>query len=141
MTLKEKAVRGYAWITAGSASSHAIVLVSTIILARLLSPDDFGILGLAVLVESLFQLVRDLGLGSAIVQKQDVTGRQVSGLFWLNACLSVLCGAVVLAGAAALGSFFGEPALGPVLRVLCLSFLLAALEMVPLAFLRRELRF
>src|ERR1700728_1020131 len=109
--LKEKTIRGgYARLCA-QAASFLLRMVSLMILARLLGPRDFGLVGMVTAFTGVLNLFRDFGLSSAAVQRANVTEEQVSTLFWINIVLGVLLGLVTVAAAPVIAVFYHEPRL------------------------------
>lgn len=116
-------------------------LGSTAVLARLLAPGDFGIVALAIAVTGVAELLRDLGLSSATVQRREITQAQVSALAWIQISVGLACFAVVWFAAPGLADFFKQPALDPVLHVCSATFVLNALLAQPQALLQRRMAF
>src|SRR5580693_8695117 len=139
--LKEKTIRGgFARILA-LAGSFTIRIGSLVILARLLEPKDFGLVGMVTALTGVLNLFRDFGLSAASVQRASVTEEQTSTLFWIN----VFVGAALFAGISALApvivSFYHEPRLYWVTIILASGFLLNAAGIQHSARLQREMRF
>lgn len=127
--------------TAAQAIKLVLTLGSTMILARLLAPRDFGLVALALTVAGFLRIFKEAGLASATVQKPDLTQAQVSNLFWINLGLSTLLGLVVLLSAPAVAWFFGDPQLTAVTAALALTFPLEGAIVQHMAVLRRQMRF
>src|SRR6478735_2865196 len=89
----KETTRNISWLAIAQAGRRLLALVTTAVLARLIAPEQFGILNMAILVVGLLSMVSDVGLSSAIVQRSEVGEDELSTAFWLNclACL-VLCG-------------------------------------------------
>jgi PST family polysaccharide transporter len=85
--LKHKSVRGGMITFVSQGASVIIGLVSTVVLARLLSPDDYGVMAMVLAVTAFAGLFRDLGLSSAAIQKHTLTNAQQTNLFWVNVAL------------------------------------------------------
>ena len=132
---------GLKWTVGETWGQQALHLVVFVFLARLLSEADFGLVALAAVFVSFAQLVVDQGLGDALIQRREITRRQVDTAFWVALGTgAVLTGLGLLLGPA-IGGLLGEPALGPVLQVLSLTFLLSAFSSIQIALLRRQLAF
>lgn len=104
-----------------------VSFVGTAILARLLTPKDFGLLGMATLVTGVIALFGRFGLGSAIVHKKDVTHQDLSTAFWANTAAGVVLAVACIAIAPLAGFFFREPAVMWVLIALALNFIPSAM--------------
>ena len=140
-SLSSQAARGVIWTGAGQILRQVIQVGSQLVLARLLAPDVFGLLGMALVFVGIGQLLADFGIGSAIVQSRDLGGKVLSTCFWLNLSVGVVLTIVVLAAAPLVGAFYGRTDLTPLVAVLSLNLLLSALQTVPTGLLYRDMRF
>ena len=140
-SLRRHSVRGGFAVLGVQSAQFVLNLASTAILARLLVPGDFGVVAMATAVTSLFALILDLGLGSATIQRGDLTPSQLSTLFWINTVAGVVLAGFVAGLAPLVARFYGESALVPVTAVLSLSFVFTGLSIQPTALLRRQMRF
>lgn len=113
----------------------------TIVLARLLNPEAFGLVAMVAVVLIFLETFKDLGLSSATVQRQDITHEQVSTLFWINVGLGVVAALLMAPLAPLLAWFYGEPALIDITLSLSLAFVISGLSTQHLALLRRQMRF
>ena len=91
--LKERAIRGGLARLCAQAANFALRGGSLMILARLLGPKDFGLVGMVTAFTGVLILLRDFGLSSAAVQRTTVTKEQISTLFWINMVVGALLGA------------------------------------------------
>jgi len=129
------------WAGIGQLGSQAIHYVVLLVLAWLLTPEDFGLLGLAMIFILFIQPVGDLGLAAAIVQKKETEEPALSTAFWANLVLSLLLAALTYVSAELITSFLGDASAAPLLRVLSIIFPISALAVVPTALLVKELKF
>jgi PST family polysaccharide transporter len=139
--LKRKSVRGGTVTMVSQAISIAIQLTSTVILARLLSPDDYGIIAMVMAITAFAGVFRDLGLSSAAVQKKDLTRAQQSNLFWLNVAMGAVLTAIVAVASPLVAWFYGQPELTLVTVALSFTFLIGSLGTQHGARLVREMQF
>jgi O-antigen/teichoic acid export membrane protein len=139
--LKQRAVTSTAWYAGTRLATQVITWVVTVIVARLLSPSDYGLFAMALAVIAFLELFQEFGLGVAIIQRPNLTREQLNTVFWtVTASSSLLAGiAYVAAGFAA--HFYHEPRLVPIIRLLGLTFLINALGMVPFNLLTKEINF
>lgn len=135
------ALHAYKWSLLGEVASKLIAPLVFLILARLLVPEDFGVVAAATIVISFSQVFADAGLMKALIQRQDSTGESANVVFWLNLALGLVVVAILLAVAPLVGRFFHDPRVTPVVRVLSLQVLLAAFSSVNTALLQKELDF
>jgi PST family polysaccharide transporter len=139
--LKEKAIRGGLARILAQGAEFLLRLVGLMVLARLLSPKDFGLVGMVTAFTGFLGLFRDFGLSSAAIQSPNVTEQQLSTLFWIN--IAVGAGLAVMAAALspAVAIFYRDPRLVGVTSVLAAGFLLNALGVQHGVLLQREMRF
>lgn len=140
--LAARTVRGMAWAYGSYIGGRLLVLLSTVILARLLVPADFGVVALALTFMVFLDTVKDLGLGQALIVVPDNRlAAAAQTAFWGSIVLGAgLSTATALIAPLAAG-FFGEPLLGGLLAVLGLNFLLRSFGATHLALARRSLDF
>lgn len=113
----------------------------TILLARLLTPHAFGLVAMIAALSVLLDLVKELGLSAATIQRPVITQQQVSTLFWINAGFGCLLALFLLLAAPIIAGFYGEPELTSVTRWLALGFIVSGLTIQHWALLRRQMRF
>ena len=112
---------------------------STIMVARLLSPTDYGLMALAGIWTGITVLMAELGLGGAIVQFRDLDARELNTCFWLTMSVAALGYVALYPAAPLIAEWFGAPRLSVVLRVAGLSLPLVAIRVVPDALLRQRI--
>jgi O-antigen/teichoic acid export membrane protein len=139
--LKAKTIRGGLAGICAQGASFVLRAGSLMVLARLLSPKDFGLVGMVTAFTGILTLFRDFGLSSAAVQRATVTEEQISTLFWINLLLGALLGLVTLAMAPAIAAFYQEPQLFGVTAVLAAGFLFNAAGTQHSVLLQRQMRF
>lgn len=139
-TLRERVSRGVAWTAATRVLIQVITLGGQVVLARLLRPEDFGLVALVLVVNGFAALLTELGLTAAVVQARRLTDRLLSTAFWVGAMSGAVITAVVYAAAPLVAQFYGDPRVVLLLHVSSLVFVLN-LSSVPMALLQRSLRF
>src|ERR1700680_1118219 len=102
--LKEKTIRGGLARLLAQAANFLLRLGSLMVLARLLGPQDFGLVGMVTAFTGVLNLFRDFGLSSAAIQRADVTEEQISTLFWINLLVGALLGLLLFALAPAVAA-------------------------------------
>ena len=122
-------------------ASTATAIVSTAVLARHLDPQAFGLVAMVLPVIALGRAFEEIGLGDATVQRQDITGEQISSLFWLNVAAGVLLTALFAACAHWIALFYEATSVMPIALALAPLFFIAALGAQHRAVLRRNFRF
>ncbi len=139
--LKHRSVRGGVVTVVSQGAVALIQLISTVVLARLLSPDDYGILAMVVAVTSFARLFGDLGLSHAAIQVGKLTNAQHSNLFWINVALGLALTISVAAVSPLVSRFYQKPEVLGVTVALSATFLIGSLAAQSGALLVRELRF
>ena len=139
--MEEKAVRGVRWTFLGFASTRMLTFVTTVVLARLLVPSDFGLLALASLAIGAFGIVSDFGLWAALVLRPDFDRRaEGTVLTTMLATRAVLC-ALIIGFAQVADDIFREPRLTEILSVLAITVLIGGFTWFYDALLHRDLEF
>ena len=139
--LKRKSVRGAIVIVAAQVAKVVMGAGTLVLLARLLSPEDFGLAGMAATLTNFLSMFRDAGLSAATVQRLEVTHGQVSTLFWINLAVGVGLSLCTVLLAPVLVHFYGNPELYWLVIVSGASFLFSGLGAQHAALLAREMRF
>ncbi|MCD8283706.1 MAG: lipopolysaccharide biosynthesis protein [Opitutae bacterium] len=129
-SLREKSVRGVVWSAIERFSLLGVQFVIQVVLARLLSPSDYGLVGMLAVFLAVSQAFIDCGFTNALIQNQQRTERDFATAFFFNAAVSVLFYVLLFAGAPLIADFYDMPALVSVTRVIGFSLVLAALSAV-----------
>ena len=138
--LKRKSVLGALATGAGGGLGFSLRLASTLILARLLVPEDFGLVAMVAAFTRIGERFSTLGLSTATVQAPEINDGQCSNLFWINCGAGLLFAAAVVMFSPAISRFFVDDRLQPIAVVLSLSFLSTGLTVQHEALLRRQMR-
>jgi O-antigen/teichoic acid export membrane protein len=136
-----RTVRGGAVTVVTQGLKFAISMIGTVILARLLTPQDYGLIGMVAVIIGFVSIFKDLGLSSATIQRAEINTLQISTLFWINVALSVGVMLVCVAIAPLIAIFYHEPRLRLITAASGLGFLLGGLTVQHEALLRRQMRF
>lgn len=137
----DRATSGVFWLTAQKWTTRLLGFVTIAILTRLLSPEDFGTVAAASTVLPFFFLLADLGFSAYIVQVKTADQRMLSTAFWFSMGAGVTLCAAMMALAPALGLLFHDDGVVPIIQALSLWVILTAFGSVPMAILRRDMRF
>ena len=136
----KQAIQGVIWTYLSYYSGKLLVFLSTIVLARLLSQDDFGVAGYALVVINSLNVLNDLGVGQALIYlKKDPKATDTA--FWLSILISTTLFVLTWLAAPYAGSFFEDPRAVPVIRALSFNFPLRALGYMHDMLLRKKLSF
>ena len=141
MSLGQQTVSGVAWTTVQRFASLFLAFVANLVLARLLSPDDFGCVGLLMIFISLSQIFVDGGFGSALIQKKEPTQEDYSTIFYWNLFLATILYLILFFLAPLIARFYEIPILKEILRVQGLILFLDAFGLIHKNNLRKTLQF
>jgi PST family polysaccharide transporter len=139
--LKGRSIRGGAVTVSSQALKFILNTGSTAVLARLLTPADFGLIAMVAAFTGFVTLFRDLGLSTATVQRVEITHDQVSTLFWINVAMSVVLMLIAAALAPVIAWFYGEPRLTWIMLAISGTFPFGGLSAQHTALMRRQMRF
>jgi len=140
-SLKSKVVSGVFWLTATKAIGQAITWLITIAVVRLLSPADYGLMGIATLFIGLLLLFNELGLGAAVVQKADLNTDHLSDLRWAILLINVALCLLLVLGAPMVARYFNEPSLTSIIRALAVIFVIQGVGSPSACMLQRGMQF
>ena len=139
--LGNRVVNGAAYTFLGIVLRTALTVGSMAVLARLLTPADFGHVAMATVVTELAAIFANFGFGSILVQRLRISRIQIDTMHWSAIALGVILTVVVFALSFVASQFFQDEKVGPLLRVLCLAFILEELSMVPRSLMSRRMQF
>jgi PST family polysaccharide transporter len=139
--LKAKTIRGGFARLCAQGANFVLRLGSLMVLARLLAPKDFGLVGMVTAFTGVLTLFRDFGLSSAAIQRAKVTDEQLSTLFWINILVGIVLAILAVALAPFIAAFYHEPRLVGITSVLALGFLFNAAGVQHSVLLQRQMRF
>ena len=139
--LKKRVVINLVWAAIGQVGSQAIRYFVLLVLAHLLSPSDFGLLGMAMIFILFTQAIGELGIAAAVVQQQESDELYLNTAFWANLILSLLMYLTTLFFARPIAIFLGDAAVTSLIQVLAIIFPITALSVVPRALLEKEFKF
>lgn len=129
-------------LTGGAQAWRMIIsIVSTVILARLLQPSDFGLIATAAPILNFAMVLQGLGFNQAIIQRKEIDEGHMSTLFWLSIAISATLAGIIMVGAPSFAAFFAQPQLESLLIGTAGLLVVAALGAQPYALLTRQLRF
>lgn len=139
--IEKIALKGATWLALFKIISQAFSWVITIMIARLLLPSDYGLMAMATIITGYAAYLSELGIGSAIIQKEKVDQNELSAIFWFTMLFSILLSVVCFIGAYFMAYIFNEPRIIPLTQAISVIFILEGLQIVPLNLLKKELGF
>lgn len=139
--LGARAARGGAVTLVGQLLRIIVQMGAVVVLARLLSPDDYGLVAMVLIIVGVGEIFRDFGLSSAAIQAPSLSVRQRDNLFWINAAIGLALSVVVLVLSPAFAALFGPRQLLHIIQVLSATFLINGLTTQYRASLNRQMKF
>ena len=140
-SLKQKAAKGVLWSTVERFSVQGVQFLIMIVMARLLTPHDYGLIGMLAIFIAVAQSLIDSGFSQALIRKQDRTEADNNTVFYFNIVVSTLLYLILYASAPFVADFYNTPQLCPVMRVVCLSIIFNSLAVVQRALLTIRIDF
>lgn len=139
--LRSKALKGIIWSAVDKIGVRAITFIVSILIARILSPSDYGVIGMILVFITIANIFINSGMSQAIVQKQDRSEIDLSTAFFFNILVSIVCYIILFFAAPFISKFYNEPILTNILRILGLNIIVSAFATVQRANLLVKLDF
>ncbi|MGF1476083.1 MAG: lipopolysaccharide biosynthesis protein [Geminicoccaceae bacterium] len=140
-SLGRKSFVNVAWSYTSFLGSKLFGFVAIVVLARLLGPEDFGLMGFCIIAIAYLQVLSRFGLGAALISRIEDVNRFANAIFFLGIANGFLFWTVAWLSAPSIAAFFEQPEVASLLPVLALALIIEAFSVVPDGFLQRELRF
>lgn len=135
------ALRGGLLTGGAQAIKMAVQFLSVVVLARLLAPEDFGLVASVGPIVAFVGLFQNLGLQQAVIQRGEIDQRQLNQVFWVSALVGLCCTAIVAALAPAVATFYGDARMAGITLAAAVPLLFGSLAALPLALMNRHLKF
>ncbi|MFG6468777.1 lipopolysaccharide biosynthesis protein [Roseateles sp. BYS87W] len=133
--------RGTLFMAGSRVSGMAVGLLSSAVMGRLLTPDDYGLVAMAMSLMMLLNLLKDFGLTTAVVQHDDLRAEQLDAVFWINLFVALGFAAIGALAAPWIARFYSQPSIEPIVYALCVALLVVSISSTHAAMLRRHLNF
>lgn len=140
-SLNKRVAKGVVWTTVETGAMYLVRFVIGVLLARLLTPADFGLIGMAAIFIAVSEVFVSAGFGQAYIYKDNATDKDANTVFFLNLAVSLVVYAVLFFAAPHIADFFNEPELKNITRVLFLCIIIDAFSIIQLSMLRKKLDF
>ena len=139
--LAGRTARGGAVAIVSQGLKFVITIAATSVMARLLTPNDYGLIGMVAFVTGFVSMYKDLGLSAATIQRSEISSEQISTLFWVNLLLSVGLAVFTAAIAPLVAWFYGESKLLWITVITAIGFIISGVAVQHEALLRRQMRY
>lgn len=141
MRLITRAATGVKWSMVSQVSRQGMQFLTTAVLAWLLSPSDFGLMGMAMVVIGFVMIFKDLGTSAAVIQRRDISDELLHSIFWINTAFGAMAMILLFATAPIVADFYNERRVTPLLQMLSVTFLISSIGIMHQAVLERGLAF
>lgn len=138
--LKDKAAKGLFWAGLNNGATQILNAVFGIVLARKLSEEDYGLIGMLAIFTLIANSLQDSGFVTALINKKDATHRDYNSVFWFNVCVSLSLYVLFFISAPLIADFYNEPLLLPLSRYCFFGFFIASFSIVPRAILAKQIK-
>jgi polysaccharide transporter, PST family len=140
-TIKRSTITGGSVVLASQATKFAIAMITVAIMARILTPSDYGLFALLLIIVNFFAVLNNFGLSSATVQRTSLTSHEASAMFWVSSIFGLGLALLCVAISPALGMALGHPSLVPAICVISAGFVFSGVGMQHRALLTRVMNF
>ncbi len=140
-SFKSRTLRALSWSFLESTGVQSIQVIVGIVLARLLLPEQFGLIGMLTIFMAVAQSFLDSGFGAALIQKREVTPRDTCSIFYFNVVVGAAVAALLWLVAPYIAAFYNQPVLTPLTRVLSLTIVINSFGLVQVAMLSKQINF
>src|SRR5262245_3239589 len=141
MVLREKIIHAFLWVSLGKAIGQGFSWLVTILLVRILTPGDFGLVAMASVFIGVIDLINEVGIEAAIVQKEDLDDEDLHSIFWVSIFSGLCLYILVFFLAPTLAALVNNGELTNVLRTLALTFIIGSFRCIPLSLITKKLEF
>jgi O-antigen/teichoic acid export membrane protein len=141
VSIRKFAINGIKWTGTSQLIRQAIQMVTSLILARLLQPSDFGLMAMALVVIGFLNIFKDVGTSAAIIQKQEISQQLLSSIFWLNIFIGIIIAVIIFIGSPFFALLFNEERLITMFRFFVIPFFSGTLISIQQALLEKKMNF
>lgn len=139
--LKEKTINGVGWSAVDNVANYGITFIVGVVLARLLSPDEYGLIGIVSIFIALFNVIVDSGFSSALIRKKDAGEKDYNTVFYVNIVISVFLTSLLFFSAPLVATFFGKSELIRLTRAMSCVLLINSFSIVQKSILTKKIDF
>lgn len=141
MDIKNKTISNMIWRFAERSAAQVVSFIVSIVLARLISPKEYGSITLIMVFTSILQVFVDSGMGNALIQKKDSDDLDFSSVFYFNFIICIILYLVMFIAAPFIGEFYGDKTLIPLIRVISLTLIISGVKGIQQAYVSKHLLF
>ncbi len=139
--IRNRALKAVKWSALAEILSISMQPVVTLVLARLLTPEEFGIVAVATVAVGIAQLFQEFGMGKALIQARDYSQEYANIAFWVNSVLGIVIYSIIYVAAPSIAGFFNSTDCEPILKVLCIQIIITGFYSVHSSLMQRFMKF
>lgn len=140
-SIKKSVLSGLFWRFSERTAAQGVSFVVSVVLARLLTPEDYGLIGLITVFISIATVFVSSGFGNALIQKKNATQTDFSSVFYFSIVMGLIMYAILFVCSPLIAKFYNEPLLIPIVRVLSISLVIAGINSVQQAYVSKTMQF
>jgi teichuronic acid exporter len=140
-SLKSKTLSALSWSFLEAIASRGVQFIIGIVLARLLFPEQFGLIGMLTIFIAVSQAFLDSGFGAALIQKREITQNDICSVFYFNILVGLVAAGLLFLVAPWIAAFYRQPILTPLTRALSLTLVINSFGLIQNTILRKEIDF
>ena len=138
---KNKVISNFIWRFAERCGAQIVTLIVSIVLARILSPEDYGTVALVTVFTTIMQVFVDSGLGTALIQKKNADDIDFSSVFYFNCVVCLILYMIMFIAAPFIASFYEDSSLTPIVRVISLTIVISGIKGIQQSYVSRNMLF
>ena len=138
---KNSALKNFIWRFAERCGAQLVTFIVSIVLARILAPEDYGQIALITVFTTIMQVFVDSGLGTALIQKKDADDLDFSSVFYFNFVICLVLYVVMFVAAPFIAGFYGDSSLTPIIRVISLTIIISGVKGIQQSYVSRNMLF
>lgn len=139
--VQKQMINGVMWNAAQKYASTIITLIVTMVMARMLSPKDFGVIAIALVVIAFFNNFSSMGIGPAIIQRKDLSQDDFDNIYSFSVYLGIVLSIILFVASWPIADYYESDILKPICQILCIDVFYAAINLVPMALMSKHKRF
>lgn len=139
--MKNTTIKNFIWRFAERCGAQLVTFIVSIVLARLLAPEDYGTIALVTVFTTILQVFVDSGLGTALIQKKDADDLDFSSVFYFNFFVCIVLYIGMFLAAPIIAGFYGDSSLIPIIRVISLTIVISGVKGIQQSYVSRNMLF
>lgn len=140
-SLKKQVFNGMVWSALQRYSSILVSMIVTMVMARILTPEDFGVIAIAMVIIQFLSIFSSMGIGPAVIQRKDLTDNEIKDIFTFTFVVGIILSFILFIASWSIANYYDKDVLRPVCQILCVAVFFNTVNMVPTALMSKNKRF